>query len=348
MRAAALAVAALTACSAAPVPADLSRAYERQAAGDLDGALAAYRAAARRCDRALSSERTDADCARALLGEAGVLADAGRTAEAIAAYAAIGARTHDDPPPSAEGLFRAGRLAFDAGRAGQAAGYLWAAVEQYPDEAFAADALAFVVARARADAPLALWQRLDADHAQLADTDVADNLLWWMAELAEHELAQPATARALYARIPVEHPTSGLRDDARWRVAALATAAGDYPGAAAALRGLLATREVAFGAGSYFSVWLDDAQLALARLLRDHLADPDGAARAFARLPRDYPASILVDDALDELAALEEARGHTAAACQAAARQLRHDDASRFAPAARDRLARLGCPETGR
>lgn len=346
--AAGLAVAALAACSAPPVPADLARAYERERAGDVDGALAAYDAAAARCDRTLSRHRADADCGRALLGKAALLADRGRTDEAIAAYVAIGARTHDDPPPSAEGLFRAGRLAYDADRAAEAAGYLWAVVEQYPDEAFAADALAYVVRRARADAPRPLWDRLVADYATLRDTDVADNLLWALAELAEHELADPATALELYDRIPGDHPTSGLRDDSRWRAAALATARGDFAGAATRLRALLATREVALGAGSYFSVWLDDAQLALARLLRDHLRDPAGAAAAFARLTRDYPASVLVDDALAELAALEEARGRTAAACAAAARLLAHDAASRFAAAAAARQARLGCPGAGR
>ena len=79
-----------------------------------------------------------------------------------------------------------------------------------------------------------------------------------------------------------------------------------------------------------------------------YLRDDAGAAAAFARLPRDYPASILVDDALAELAAREEARGRTAAACAAAARLLRKDAASRFADDARARQARLGCPEAGR
>jgi hypothetical protein len=32
-------------------------------------------------------------------------------------------------------------------------------------------------------------------------------------------------------------------------------------------RNELATREVAFGAGSYFSIWLDDAQLELGKIL---------------------------------------------------------------------------------
>ncbi len=343
-----LALCVVAACSAPPVPADLARAYERERAGDREGALAAYDAAAARCERTLTSQRADADCGRALLGKGNLLAELGRTDLAIAVYASIGARTHDDPPPSAEGLLRAGRLSYDADRVAEAAGYLWAVIEQYPDEAFAGDALAYLVRRARADAPRELWERLRASYATLADTDVADNLLWELAGLATDELHDPEAAIALYDRIPIDHPTSGFRDDARWRSAQLARDRGDSAGAVQRLRGLLATREVAFGAGSYFSVWLDDAQLLVARIERDDLHDLDAAAAAFAAVPRDYPASILVDDAWAELAALEEARGRPEAACRAAARLLRADAASRHAAVAKDRQARLGCPEAGR
>ena len=344
----ALVLGVVAACSAPPVPAELARAYERERAGDRDGALAAYDAAATRCERTLTHHRTDADCGRALLGKGNLLAELGRTDEAIAVYVSIGERSHDDPPPSAEGLLRAGRLAYDAGRAAEAAGYLWAVVEQYPDEAFAGDALAYLVRRARTDAPRELWERLRTSYDALASTDVADNVLWELAGLATEELHDPDAAIALYDRIPIDHPTSGFRDDARWRGAQLARDRGDSAGAVRRLRGLLATREVAFGAGSYFSVWLDDAQLLVARIERDDLHDLDAAAAAFAALPRDYPASILVDDAWAELGALEETRGRAEAACRAAARLLRADEASRHADEAKARQARLGCPETGR
>ncbi len=75
------------------------------------------------------------------------------------------------------------------------------------------------------------------------------------------------------------------------------------------LRGLLATREVAIGAGSYFSIWLDDAQLLLGVILRDDLKDYPAAIKAFEKLPKDYPASTLRDDALFELAKTHHAAG---------------------------------------
>ncbi|MEZ4402009.1 MAG: hypothetical protein R3B06_18405 [Kofleriaceae bacterium] len=346
--AAAVAAAAWAACSAAAPPADLTAGYARARAGDVDGALAAFRAAGARCADAPSRHPTPPDCARALLAEAALLADDGRTAEAIAAYEAIDARTHGDPAPSAEAWFQAGRLAYQADQVDRAARDLWRVIDGYPDEAFAGDAVDFIVRRARADAPRAVWARLRDAYQRLSDTDVADNLLWALADLAAHELAEPATAIELYDRIPIDHPTSGLRDDARWRAAQLARAHGDPAGAVRRLRGLLATREVAFGTGSYFSVWLDDAQLALGRILRDDLHDTAGAEVAFARLPRDYPRSILVDDALAELAATQEQRGDRAGACASARRLITVEPASRFVAAARDRVARLGCPEAGR
>ncbi len=345
----ALVLVATAACSASALPSELARAYEREQAGDDAGALAAYRAtSARLCAEPGPSRQERDDCARALVGEAELLERTGEVDQAIAAYAAIPSRTGGAAPPSALGLFRAGRLSYDRDRVDVAAGYLWKVVADYPDEAFAADAIGFIVERTRRIDARALWARLSELYPALDARDVADNLLWWLAELAEHELADPMAARALYDRIPTDHPTSGLRDDARWRGATLSRAAGDFEGAVTRLRGLLATREVSLGAGSYFSVWLDDGQLLLGRVLRDDLKRPDAAQAAFAKLPSDYPRSILVDDALDELAATALARGDAQAACQASARLLAHDPDSRFAARARERRAAHDCPETGR
>ena len=83
-------------------------------------------------------------------------------------------------------------------------------------------------------------------------------------------------------------------------------------------------------AGSYFSIWLDDAQLELGKILRDDLHDLPGAAAAFRQLPEDYPASILRDDALYELAVtLEQLHDH-AGACAAIARLAREFADSKY------------------
>ena len=110
------------------------------------------------------------------------------------------------------------------------------------------------------------------------------------------------------------------------------------------LRALLKTREVAFGAGSYFSVWLDDAQLELGKVLRDDLHDYPGAVAAFRRLPADYPASILQDEALWETAVTFDVAGDPTSACKELAKLKKKWPDSKYeldlAPAL---AAKLGC-----
>lgn len=330
---------------------------------------------ARYCHGPRPDRLTRARCGRALLASGEAREDAGDVAGAIDRYAAIAAAAEAAAADGAAAVvsagpgvdvdlvgidrraitdevvaecrFRAGRLAYDAGQPERAGALLWGLVVLMPDEPRAGDAIAYLVARVRGDQPVALWQRLTALATALPDRAVTDNLVWWLADLAEHELADPAAAQILYDRLPVDHPRSGMRDDARWRGAVLARARGDAAGAVARLRGLLATREVARGTGSYFSIWLDDAQLLLATVLRDDLGDHRAAAAAFARLPRDYPRSILVDDALIGLAELALADGDLAGACRAAARLQAHDPASRFAARAAAIAGRPDCPGPG-
>jgi tetratricopeptide (TPR) repeat protein len=261
-------------------------------------------------------------CGDALLGEAEVLDHAGRTAAAIAAYLAIPARAPDDPATGSTATYRAGELQLRSGRTVDGWTQLWQTVTDYPDEPVAADALATLLADGRTRDARALADQIARLMTPLAETAIGDNLVWSLADLDAHELANPGAARALYDRIPVDFPSSGLRDDARWLAAQLSRQLGDSPGAVQRLRALLATREVSVGAGSYFSIWLDDAQLLVGQILRDDLGDLDGAEQAFRRLPRDYPTSILRDDALYELGVTLARRGDVKGAC-AAVHELR-------------------------
>ncbi|MCE9579519.1 MAG: hypothetical protein K8W52_40735, partial [Deltaproteobacteria bacterium] len=139
-----------SACSA-PAPLPELAAAERQArAGDVDQALASYRAAQVSCTGIRIARRRREACGQALVGEAELLVDAGRVDEAITAYAAIPDKVDHDPPPSATGLFRAGVLRLaraeattppDAAEEKAAWTLLWQVVTDYPDEAFAGDAV---------------------------------------------------------------------------------------------------------------------------------------------------------------------------------------------------------------
>jgi TolA-binding protein len=329
----------LLACSAPATLSDLRTAERRADAGDVDGAVAAYHAAQVSCAALRPARRAREACGEALLGEGEILERAGRIQPAVQAYLAVPARAAGDPTTAATATYRAGALLLREHQVAPAWTALWRVVTDFPDEPIAADALRAVLTDGRSRDARALADQMSRLLTPLAETQVADNLLWSLADLSEHELANPAAARALYDRIPVDTPASGLRDDARWHAARLSRLLGDPRGAAERLRALLATREVALGAGSYFSIWLDDAQLELGKLLRDDLGDLPGAAAAFRRLPADYPASILRDDALYELAVtLERMRDH-AGACDALARLAKQFADSKYI--ARGRA--LGC-----
>jgi TolA-binding protein len=330
------------ACSAPATLPSLADAEARADRGDTDGAIAAYHDAEARCGKLRPARRAQAACAEALLGEGDTLAHAGRTADAVAFYEAIPART-DDAATAATAIYRAGELELAAGHVKEAWTALWRVVTDWPDEPTAADALRAVLTDGRTRDPRALADQLQRLLTALAETAVADNLVWSLADLEAHELGNKSAARALYDRIPVDYPDSGLRDDARWFGAQLSRELGDPEGAVDRLRGLLATREVAFGAGSYFSVWLDDAQLELGIVLRDDLRDLPGAIAAFERLPKDYPASILRDDALYELAVTEDRVGDAAKVCAALAALVALEPESKYIERAREPAARRAC-----
>jgi hypothetical protein len=329
-------VVVVAACSAPATLPDLATAEQRERAGDTPGALAAYRAAQISCRTLGPPRRATLACSQAVLGEAALLEASGATAAAIAAFAAIADRPGTDPATAAHGLYKAGTLALAAGDARRGWTHLWRTVTDFPDEAYAGDAVAVLVTDGRGRDAAGLAGELATLLTPLGGTGVADNLLWGLADLAEHELADVATARAYYDRIPVDHPDSGLRDDARWHAARLSRALDDHAGAATRLVALLRTREVALGAGSYFSIWLDDAQLELGRIQRDALHDLPAADRTFTALPRLYPASILRDDALYELARTREARGDRPGACKAVAELTRKFAESKYLARATD------------
>jgi TolA-binding protein len=340
----ALALVPLFACSAPATLPELVRAEKLADRGDVDGAVAAYREAQIGCKRLQPPRRATAACGEALLGEAQTLEHAGRIDAAIAAYLAIPGRAPDDPLTGSTATYRAGELLLRQDKIVDAWSALWRVVTDWPDEALAGDALKTLVADGRRRDARALADEIGKLITPLAETAVADNLIWALADLSEHELANSETARALYDRIPLDHSQSGFRDDARWHAARLSRVLGDPKGAAERLRALLATREVAIGAGSYFSIWLDDAQLELGKILRDDLKDLPGAAAAFRRLPEDYPASILKDDALYELAVTLKAVGDTAGACRAIAELKKQEPDSKYVDDAAAVGAELGCP----
>ena len=329
------------ACSAPATLPELAAADKRADAGDIDGAIVAYHEAQARCGRLQPPRRAKQACSEALLGEAEALEHADREQQAIETYLAIPTRVADDPTTAATATYRAGQLLLKANKIVDAWTALWRTVTDWPNEPVAGDAIKALLDDGRRRDAHALYDQMSKLLTALAETQVADNLVWSLADLTEHELANPAGARALYDRIPVDYPNSGLRDDARWYAARISRALGDPKGAVVRLRALLATREVSFGAGSYFSIWLDDAQLELGKILRDDLGDPKAAIAAFRQLPKDYPDSILRDDALYELAVTLAKIHDATGACRALADLKKLEPDSKYV--ARAKALELDC-----
>ena len=335
-----------TACAAPrPLP-DLAEAERLHRAGDDDGALIAYRRAQESCQRERDPLRRRAACAEAYSGRAELLVDLGRIEQAIEAFdQAAGALAAESPSAAARATLRSGQLRLDRGDEVAAYQRLWAVVTTWPETAFAGDALKVLLRDGRTRNPDQLYQVLAQLNARIGSSEIGDNLEWAMADLAEHEKEDPGLARRHLDRLVASHPKSGLVDDARWHGARLSRALGDPAGAAERLRALLATREVSWGgAGSYFSVWLDNAQLELGRVLRDELHQPAEALAAFEQLPGDYPASILVDDALWERAVTLERMGQGKRACAVLAElHQKHPDSRWELEEAPKKRAALAC-----
>lgn len=312
-----------SACSAPGPAPDIAEAERHRKRGDDEAALAAYQRAQTTCLDIRDRQRRREACADAHLGRAELLVDLDRRTEAAEAFErAISAMT-EHRAARARATLRAGQLRLDLGDEVRAYELLWRVVTDFPEEAFAADALKLVLRDGRRRDANQLYNVLMELAARLGPTPLGDNLLFALADLAENERDEPATARALYDRLISAHPQSGLFDDSLWHGARISRQLGDGQGAAERLRRLLATREVAFGAGSYFSVWLDNGQLELGRVLRDDLGDHAGAVRAFARLAEDYPASTLKDDALWETAQTQVSASQPDKACKTLAKLAR-------------------------
>jgi tetratricopeptide (TPR) repeat protein len=341
-------LAAVTACSAPALLNDLGEAERLEKAGEHDKALAAYETAQTSCKK-LRNKRVRRDtCAQAHIGHAELLEELDRKREAAAAYEAIPALIDRDPIPAGKATYRAGRLWLELGEEERGYAQLWKAVTDYPDVVYAVDALSRVLHDGRRRNPVQLYQVLGELVEPLAGNEVSDNILLAMAQLAEDEFEDQPRALAHYDQIVADYRDGGLYDEALWHSARLARATGDPRGAVRRLKTLLATREISLGVGSYFSVWLDNAQLELGLVLRDDLDDPLAAVKAFRRLPRDYPASILKDDAAYETAVAWELAGKNDRACKELARLRDKWPDSKYelekGPALR---RKLGCEEIG-
>ena len=100
---------AASACSAPATLSELALADQRADAGDVDGAVAAYRAAQLKCGKLEPRRRATQACSDALLGEGEVLERNGRKDAAIQVYLAVPGKT-EDAVTASTATYRAGEL----------------------------------------------------------------------------------------------------------------------------------------------------------------------------------------------------------------------------------------------
>lgn len=338
MIARALIVIVAAGCSGAPLPADFSRAQSLEST-EPERARAMYAALDARCN---TQSLAHDDCALAATRLAELAESAERWRDAFDAWLRAAHRTQS-PRTAARAVERAAELAANRlAQPAEAEALAWRAVESYPDEIAADDALRVAIRLAEPRDWAALDARLAALYPRLARFDVGDNLLLERGLLlARHDRAPAAVV--VFDQLADAYPHSSLRDDGLWRAAELLRAAGDFDGALRRLRRILATRKDALVTGSYNYLQLDDAQLLVGRIYLDDLHDPARAAEAFELLADDYPSSVLRDDALYELARARVAQHDIAAACRALARLVEKFPDGNRVRAARAMQAELSC-----
>ncbi|PID39836.1 MAG: hypothetical protein CSA65_06685 [Proteobacteria bacterium] len=281
----------LSGCAATRLPAAFHRGQRHERRGDHLAALAAYKQALASCPDAEGCLST-----RLRIGEQ--LVALRRFGEAASHYLAI----HRGSPLArgrARALHRAARLFERQLKAPARAGELYrACVLSFPDEPAGEDALrdGFALDQRRRGDAKALGRLLEI-YPRVRYRAVADNLLFTAAQLYARR-GRDAEARALYQRLLTELPKSPLRDDALWEIAQLDEAAGRWRAALSRYRQLLAGRTYPLlGAGSFNSVYVDDAQLRRALIYYQRLKDPQRALRELKLLRDDFKDSRLRDDA---------------------------------------------------
>jgi len=192
------------------------------------------------------------------------------------------------------------------------------------------------------EAGLAALGALSGELAETAagatvDREIARLYQWTGDAAGESEALERIAARGRWG--------STLWDDAVWRLALLARAAGDDREEERQLSRLLAARERSRLIGSYASPFHGAALLRLG-LLRERAGDTRGALEALLELG-DEETSRLRDDALFEAARIRLGQGDMGGACALLERVLGIKDAS-AARKARALHRESGCGEKGR
>ncbi len=258
----------------------------------------------------------------------------GRPKKAVAAFLRLARGRGAGLQVGARALYRAASILDDLGEARRAESLLFETIDSYPEMLAADDALRRLVDLYRRQGRVgALLPLLKRRFLRLVRNDIADNLLFEAAEILRQDLGQRDAAAALYLELARTYPKSPLLDDSLWLAGQIRRQQKRYRDAILIFKRLLATREDAFGGASYLSEWLDDAQLAIAKIWLLGLRRPKRAQAELRELISSFDSSVLRDDAQHWIVLCEVERGRLRQAKMALAKLRRDYPDSRYARA---------------
>lgn len=221
-------------------------------------------------------------------------------------------------------LFDAALIRLELGEREAAHEALTSIVEERPNDGPAARALRLLMEARESEPPAVRLQFLETLYAKVGSSDLGDDILAFEADVRLEAGDREGAVRAL-ERLAREHPyPHGARwDDALFRLADLAEEDGDFERAIAYLTRLVTPHEETVGFGSQTVPRMAEARLRIARIYRDRLGDVEQAAAHFRGMYEQFPTSLLRDDALYELGALQLEAGQRAEGCAMLARVVR-------------------------
>lgn len=306
--------------------------------GRLDDAEAAYEDLAARTQR-------PSDLRYLRFQRAWIAEKRGAGARALRAYEAMWA-TGEKDEYAARSVYRAGRVLLDHFGDPARAAQVWERLIASRPHRAVADRAMFDLLNLRDEAgdPLGAIHLLDRLYGLVHHTNMADNILYEMARRLRAE-NYPAAAEVAYLRMLERHPDTGLSDDARWHLAELLVERGELERALVQLKLLTEDRDSSWQVGIYESALADDARFWRGILLFQ-AGDAARAEREFRRLYRDFPNSILRDDARFNVAVCRAVRGEADAARDACNALARTEPESRWVARCAERAGagRLATP----
>ena len=297
---------------------DRARALERK--GQLEPSSSAY-------GRAASLAKTPEDHVEALYRQAQAYRRAHEFSQAIKLLEDL-AGSYPESSRAPRALLDKGRILERMGHPKRAAQVYTRLIKRYPTAPVASSAVTALGRLQTENRSAAFRQMLE----QTPPGELEQLLRLRLGQALAEEGAIPqaiSTLERLARDYPL--PRSGYSDEALLLSASLRRKEGDAQGCVAVLESLVSQDTRADIVGSYVRASYPQGLWLMAEVLRDDLANPAEAEKAFLRLAAQYPDSLLADDALWQAGALALSRDDEKAACQRAQQLKARRPTSRYA-----------------